>query len=209
MTTARQVIRLAFKQLLVTGIGEEPIAEDMGDSLDLLNQMVHGWRSDGVDLLWSDITLNDAVSFWVPPKAADGNTVNDAVYAGAWDASTNTPTLATGSGTSGTVYKVSVAGTTTLDEVTSWSVGDYLVFDGFEQKWMKCRTSQQFITDITAMLAVQMSTLFSVQPSPDLAMRADAGWRRLQANFVVAPLVAVDDALRRMNSNRYINGNLL
>jgi hypothetical protein len=43
----------------------------------------------------------------------------------------------------------------------------------------------------------------------ELVATADAGWRKLQAAYVVAPLVAVDDALRRMNSNRYINGNLL
>lgn len=209
MTTARQVIRLAYKQLMVTGVGEEPSSEDAADCLDLLNMMLHGWRSDGVDLLWSDIDLGDDVSFWVPPKEADGNTVAAASYIGEWDANANSPTLQSSVGTSGNVYRVTTAGATTLNEVTSWSIGDYLVFDGFEQKWMKCRTSQQFMTDIVALIAMQMSSLFSVPPSPDLQMRAENGWRRLQANYVVAPLVAVDDALRRMNSNRYINGNLL
>ena len=51
-------------------------------------------------------------------------------YQGTWDASTNTPTLASGVGTKGHVYRVSVAGTTDLDGNASWSVGDELYFDG-------------------------------------------------------------------------------
>jgi len=209
VTTARQVIRLAYKQLLVTGVSEDPTAEDAADSLELLNMMLHGWRSDGVDLLWSSIGLNDALAFWVPPKGADGSTVDVATFKGDWNAATNSPALSSSIGTAGHVYRVGTSGVTTLDGVSSWAAGDYLVFDGLSQTWMKCRSCEQFTTDIVALLAVQMSSLFSVPPSPDLITRADNGWRRLQANFVVAPLVAVDDALRRMNSNRYINGNLL
>jgi hypothetical protein len=52
------------------------------------------------------------------------------VYQGTWNASTNTPTLASGTGTKGFYYKVSVAGTTTIDGISSWSVGDDIVFDG-------------------------------------------------------------------------------
>lgn len=52
------------------------------------------------------------------------------VYQGTWNASTNTPTLASGTGTKGWMYKVSTAGTTTIDGNSSWSVGDMLTFDG-------------------------------------------------------------------------------
>lgn len=51
-------------------------------------------------------------------------------YVGTWDASTNTPTLTSGAGTKGNLYKISVAGTTNLDGITVWSVGDEVVFDG-------------------------------------------------------------------------------
>jgi hypothetical protein len=40
------------------------------------------------------------------------------VYKGTWNASTNTPTLASGTGTTGEFYIVSVAGTTNLDGIT-------------------------------------------------------------------------------------------
>ena len=51
-------------------------------------------------------------------------------YQGAWNASTNSPTLASGTGTQGHYYIVSVAGTTNLDGVTDWQVGDWAVFSG-------------------------------------------------------------------------------
>ena len=51
-------------------------------------------------------------------------------YQGTWNASTNTPTLASGAGTKGYYYVVSVDGTTTLDGISSWSVGDAAAFNG-------------------------------------------------------------------------------
>jgi hypothetical protein len=57
--------------------------------------------------------------------------------AGTWNASTNTPTLTSGSGTPGAMYKVTTAGTTTLDGINSWAVGDQAVFNGLTNTWVK------------------------------------------------------------------------
>lgn len=51
-------------------------------------------------------------------------------YQGTWNANTNTPALANGTGTKGYYYKVSVAGTTTIDTNNNWSVGDIIAFNG-------------------------------------------------------------------------------
>lgn len=51
-------------------------------------------------------------------------------YQGTWNASTNSPALANGIGTKGFYYKVSVAGSTTLDGNSAWHVGDWAAFDG-------------------------------------------------------------------------------
>ena len=51
-------------------------------------------------------------------------------YKGTWDAATNTPTLASGVGTQGDYYVVSVAETTDLDGITNWGVGDWAAFNG-------------------------------------------------------------------------------
>lgn len=53
-----------------------------------------------------------------------------ALYKGTWNASTNTPTLTSGSGTKGYYYVVSVAGSTALDGISNWGVGDWVAFNG-------------------------------------------------------------------------------
>jgi hypothetical protein len=51
-------------------------------------------------------------------------------YQGTWNATTNTPTLASGVGTQGDYYVVSVAGATDLDGITNWGVGDWAAYNG-------------------------------------------------------------------------------
>jgi hypothetical protein len=51
-------------------------------------------------------------------------------YQGTWNAATNTPTLSNGVGTKGYYYVVSVAGSTNLDGITAWNVGDWAIFNG-------------------------------------------------------------------------------
>lgn len=52
------------------------------------------------------------------------------IYQGVWNASTNTPTLTSSVGTKGHYYVVSVAGSTNLNGITDWNVGDLAVFNG-------------------------------------------------------------------------------
>lgn len=58
------------------------------------------------------------------------NAIGALNYKGTWNASTNTPTLASGVGTKGDYYQVSVAGTTSLDGLSNWGVGDVAAFNG-------------------------------------------------------------------------------
>jgi len=54
-------------------------------------------------------------------------------YKGNWNASTNTPTLADGTGDAGDMYRVSVAGNQDLGSGTiDFQVGDYLLYNGAE-----------------------------------------------------------------------------
>jgi hypothetical protein len=56
-------------------------------------------------------------------------------YQGSWNASTNNPALASGVGLNGYYYVVSVAGSTNLDGVTDWQIGDWAIFNG--TAWQK------------------------------------------------------------------------
>ena len=58
------------------------------------------------------------------------NAIGALNYKGTWNASTNSPTLTSGSGTKGDYYVVSVAGSTTLDGISNWGVGDWAAFNG-------------------------------------------------------------------------------
>jgi hypothetical protein len=58
------------------------------------------------------------------------NAIGALNYKGTWDASTNTPTITSGVGTKGDYYVVSVAGTTTVDGISLWGIGDWIVFNG-------------------------------------------------------------------------------
>lgn len=60
-------------------------------------------------------------------------------YSGTWNALTNVPLLASGVGTSGEYYIVSVAGTTNLDGITDWLIGDWAIFNG--TAWQKIDNS--------------------------------------------------------------------
>jgi len=51
-------------------------------------------------------------------------------FQGDWDANANNPTLASGVGSEGDLYRVSVAGTTNLDGISSWDINDFAFFTG-------------------------------------------------------------------------------
>lgn len=56
--------------------------------------------------------------------------VGAVVYQGLWNATTNTPTLVSSTGSKGNYYITSVAGTTSINGIATWNVGDTIIFDG-------------------------------------------------------------------------------
>lgn len=52
------------------------------------------------------------------------------VYEGLWNASTNTPTITSSVGVKGYYYVVSVAGSTNINGITDWKIGDWIIFNG-------------------------------------------------------------------------------
>ena len=86
--------------------------------------------------------------------------LGDLNYQGTWNASTNTPTLTSSTGTKGYYYVVSVAGSTNLDGITDWQVGDWAVFNG--SIWQK-------IDNTDAVTSVNGYTGAVVLTQPDIA----------------------------------------
>jgi hypothetical protein len=66
----------------------------------------------------------------VPTSQLPSAIVNAMEFQTTWNATTNSPTLSSGTGTKGYIYVVATGGTTTLDGIASWNVGDWAIFDG-------------------------------------------------------------------------------
>jgi hypothetical protein len=92
------------------------------------------------------------------------NNIGALVYKGTWNAATNTPTLASGVGGKGDYYYVSVPGTTNLDGITDWKVGDFAVFNG---------TVWQKVDNTDAILSVNGQTGVVVLTAVDVGATAN------------------------------------
>jgi len=81
-------------------------------------------------------------------------------YQGTWNASTNTPTLTSSVGTNGYYYIVATAGSTNLNGITDWQIGDWLMYNG--TIWQKIDQSNT-VTSVNGQTgAVSVGTVTSV-----------------------------------------------
>ena len=84
-------------------------------------------------------------------------------YQGTWNASTNTPTLTSSVGTKGYYYVVSVAGSTNLNGITDWQIGDWAVFNG--SVWQKIDNTDA-VTSVNGQTGVVVLTAADVSAVP-------------------------------------------
>jgi hypothetical protein len=114
----------------LTGIGT--MAEQDADSVAITGGTISGvtvsgyipTTEKGAALGVATLDSNGKVPTTQIPMQGDLN------YQGTWNASTNTPTLTSSTGTQGYYYVVNVAGTTNLDGITDWQVGDWAIYNG-------------------------------------------------------------------------------
>ena len=82
--------------------------------------------------------------------------VGGVTYQGAWNASTNSPTITSSTGTKGYYYVVTVAGATSIDGQSDWKVGDWIIFDG--STWSKVDNTESVVSVNTKTGAVVLNT---------------------------------------------------
>lgn len=85
----------------------------------------------------------------IPAGLLPGGTIVE--LQGMWNATTNMPHLASGVGSAGHMYIVSVAGNTTLDGISNWGLKDAALFDGVA--WLKIGNSQ-LVTSVNSLFDV-------------------------------------------------------
>lgn len=116
----------------ITSLSGEATGSGPGTaSVTLNNASVTAKVLTGVNITGGSISASDSIltAFGKLQNQING-LIGSSVYQGTWNASTNTPALASGVGTRGYYYIVNVAGSTNLDGITDWNVGDWAIFDG-------------------------------------------------------------------------------
>jgi hypothetical protein len=97
----------------------------------LVNSAVTGKVLSGLNVTGSSIQSTDTIlSAFGKLQNQVNSLLGSSIYQGTWNASTNTPTLTSSVGTKGHYYIVSVAGTTNLNGITNWNIGDWAIYSG-------------------------------------------------------------------------------
>lgn len=85
--------------------------------------------------------------------------MGDLNYQGTWNASTNTPTLVSSTGTKGYYYVVDVAGSTNLNGITDWQIGDWAIFNG--SVWQKVDNTDA-VTSVNGLVGTVVLTTTNI-----------------------------------------------
>ena len=89
----------------------------------------------------------------------------DLNYQGTWNASTNTPTLTSSVGTKGYYYVVDVAGSTNLNGITDWQIGDWAIFNG--TVWQKVDNTDA-VTSVNGQVGTVVLTTTNIAEGTNL-----------------------------------------
>jgi hypothetical protein len=107
------------------------------------------------------------------------NAIGALNYKGTWNATTNTPTIVSATGTKGDYYVVSVAGATTIDGISNWGVGDWIVFNG--AAWQRVEGGADLngvnlsVSGTTTLSGLTASTALALDASKDVVSVANTG----------------------------------
>lgn len=116
----------------ITDLTGEASASGPGSAtVTLSNSAVTGKVLTGVNITGGTVVATDTIleAFGKVQNQING-LIGGSIYKGTWDAATNTPTITSGVGTTGWYYIVSVPGSTNIDGITDWNLGDWIIFDG-------------------------------------------------------------------------------
>lgn len=59
MATASSVVTTALRKAMILPAEQTPSSGELSDGLETLNDMMHAWSLDGIDIGWTDVTLTD------------------------------------------------------------------------------------------------------------------------------------------------------
>jgi hypothetical protein len=116
----------------ITSLTGEATASGPGAAaVTLSTPAVTGKLLTGVNITGGTVVATDTIleAFGKVQNQING-LVGGSIYKGTWNAATNTPAITSGVGNTGWYYIVSVSGSTNIDGITDWNLGDWIIFDG-------------------------------------------------------------------------------
>jgi hypothetical protein len=111
------------------------------------------------------------------------------VYQGTWNATTNTPTIVSSTGTKGHYYTVSVAGNTIIDGTGNWKIGDMIIFNG--TIWEKIDNNH----DVTSVNGKTGAVVITTSSNTTGQLTVTNGSTDPQLNIITASIVNGETAL--------------
>jgi hypothetical protein len=117
----------------ITALSGEATASGPGSAaVTLTNSAVTGKVLTGLNLTGggSIVATDSILQAFGKVQNQISAMVGGVTYQSVWNASTNSPTLTSSVGTKGYYYIVNVAGSTNLNGITDWRVGDWAIFNG-------------------------------------------------------------------------------
>jgi hypothetical protein len=140
----------------------------------------------------------------IPITQIPDSIVGASQYQGTWNAATNTPTIPTAAlGNKGWYYSVSVAGTTNINGISSWAVGDEIISNG--TVWEK-------IANVSAVNSVNGKTGVVVINKADVGLSNVDDTSDVTKNSAAATLTnkTIDGAANTLNVRlaNDVSGNL-
>jgi hypothetical protein len=100
-------------------------------------------------------------------------------FKGTWDANANSPALASSVGTKGDYYVVGTAGTTNLNGVSNWGVGDWATFNG--SVWQRVEGGADLngvnlsVSGTSTLSALTASTALALNASKEIVSVTNTG----------------------------------
>jgi hypothetical protein len=107
------------------------------------------------------------------------NAIGALNYKGTWNATTNTPTLVSSVGVKGDYYQVSVAGSTNINGISNWGVGDVIAFNGVV--WQRIEGGADLngvnllVSGTTTLSGLTASTALALDASKDVISVTNTG----------------------------------
>jgi hypothetical protein len=107
------------------------------------------------------------------------NAIGALNYKGTWNATTNTPTITSSVGVKGDYYQVSVAGSTTINGISNWGVGDVIAFNG--TTWQRIEGGADLngvnlsVSGTTTLSGLTASTALALNASKDVVSVTNTG----------------------------------